>query len=189
VIDIGGGGLHLTSAADGVLFKLNLDPKLEWAWTQGSTNAWLALPDENGLVLSGKQLISNVMTLPDGTNAPNAFEALAAYDNPLNGGNGDGVIDAKDAIFSKLRLWIDANHDGLSESSELFTLPELGISAIHLDYKADGKQDQYGNTFRYRAKVDRADHTDGPQAYDVYLTFRPVAPVTTQVNKVPFSRR
>ena len=30
--------------------------------------------------------------------------------------NGDGVIDAHDTVFNQLRVWIDANHDGVTDA-------------------------------------------------------------------------
>jgi hypothetical protein len=172
ILDTDGAGFHLTNVTNGVNFDIaNNGVAGRVAWTApGSTNAFLALDrNGNGTIDNGSELFGNVTPQPSLPH-PNGFLALAVYDQPSNGGNGDGKIDASDAIYPKLLLWIDSNHDGISQAGELHSLPELGIAAIYLNYQLSWLRDQYGNLFRYRAAVTPAlGAHPGQWTYDVIL--------------------
>jgi len=179
LLDIDGKGFKLTNAANGVVFDITgYGNPVQMAWTApGANNAFLALPGRDGLVHNGKELFGNFTPQPPSP-APNGYAALAVYDDPNHGGNGDGVIDSRDAIFSSLRLWIDANHDGICQPNELYTLPSLGVNSISLKYKETRKTDQYGNLFRYRAAVNPDDPSASSvdrKAYDVFFVTEPPA--------------
>lgn len=176
IIDTTGEGFHLTSVEDGVFFDIAGDGKpIRIAWpAANSHNAFLALDrNHNGKIDSGKELFGNFTWQPK-SDDPNGFLALAEFDRPENGGNGDGVIDKRDDVFSRLLLWIDENHDGISQPNELHTLPELGVYSISLHYRDDKHfMDEYGNWFHYQAALnpDPLDgkSKDGRLIYDVFF--------------------
>ena len=182
IVDTTGKGFQLTSADAGVLFDIAGDGHpMQMAWTAtGSGNAFLALDrNHNGKIDNGKELFGNFTEQPscpdEGTSCLNGYRALAEFDKPENGGNGDGIIDKRDAVFSHLLLWIDENHDGISQPKELHTLPELGVYSISLRYRDDRHFfDEYSNWFHYQAALNPdpldGESKDGRWTYDVSFT-------------------
>lgn len=157
ILDILGDNYNLTDYAGGVDFGFfSADRKIRLPWTAaGSDDAWLVLDrNGNGTIDDSTELFGTrtPQTRTPGI-VPNGFIALGEYDKTEAGGNSDGKIDASDFVFLLLRLWQDANHNGVSEPNELFGLPALNVSAIETEFKESMKHDQHGNIFRYRARM------------------------------------
>jgi hypothetical protein len=179
LVDVAGDGFRLTDLAGGVRFDLDSDGRrgpLSWT-AAGSDDAWLALDrDGDGLITTGRELFGNhtEQPPPPAGQGRNGFLALALFDKAERGGNGDGVIDGRDAVFGPLRLWRDENHDGVSQPDELHALPALGVARLHLDYKESKRADEFGNRFRYRARVGDAKGAKVNRwAWDVFLVNKP----------------
>ncbi|RJP30635.1 MAG: hypothetical protein C4527_09355 [Candidatus Omnitrophota bacterium] len=160
VFDLDGDGIELTSAAEGVSFAIDgTGIRRQTAFVTGG-DAFLALDrNGNGMIDSGLELFGDQHGARDG------LEELRKFDD-----NRDGIIDASDSVFSQLRLFADANMDGLSQAHELKTLRELGIVAIFLDGQDRNEIIAGGNQLTKTTSFLRSDGSTG-LAGDVNLNY------------------
>lgn len=141
------GNDRLTSAAQGVWFDLGATGSpLRTAWTRGGSAIGFLTLDRNGngTIDSGAELFGTKTVRLDGTQGPNGFEALKDLDD-----NHDSKVDQDDAAYTSLQLWIDQNHDGVSQPDELMSLIDAGVRAIGTSYVETRRRDQFGNGYTY----------------------------------------
>ena len=156
LVDLDGAGLRLVGIENAVTFDLDADgtpDRVTWTSADGD-DAFLALDvNQNGRIDDGAELFGNAMVLKTGVRASNGYAALAHLDTTAAGGDGDGVITAADAIFEMLRLWIDRNHNGVSDDGELLTLSDGGVVALDTRFTESNHMDSYRNLFRYKSQA------------------------------------
>lgn len=135
VLDLNGDGIHTTGLDRAVSFfdtngDLFGDPG---GWLlETSEDAFLWMDEDANNVASGHELFGSHMYLPTGEYAYNGFQALEIYDELDLGGNKDGAITKDDAIWNRLRLWVDRDHDGFSDLGEIETLGHRKIESLSL---------------------------------------------------------
>ena len=158
MLDLNGDGIHTTGLPGPVWFDLDGDGTKEHiTWTNPSTMEgflWVNLTGKNR-VDNGTELFGTGTVMPDGSTAADGFQALAVYDRPEHGGNGDGVIDARDAIWDSLRVWIDTNHDGVCDPWENRPLRAYGVESISLAAALNGTVDAAGNVHHLSGRFSR----------------------------------
>ncbi len=92
------------------------------AWI-GAGDGFLVLDNiVNGTIDGGGEVFSNAQVARSRRGLP-ALDAVDA--------NRDGRITAADPVFSQLRVWQDANQDGVAQAGETKAITELGITALN----------------------------------------------------------
>ena len=138
---------RLTSVRDGVRFDIDADGTPDQvSWTHiGTPVAFLAVDrDHDGAVTSGKELFGR-HTWPGSSHG---YIALADMALDANGGASRGTVSEDDPLFPLLLLWTDANHNGVSEKSELQRVGDR-LSELGLGYQPESGRDPAGNVFLY----------------------------------------
>ena len=147
----------LTSPEAGVSFDIDGDGILEQvAWTEpGAAVALLAIDrDGDGLITSGAELFGSVSVLGVG-DGPNALIEASKSTGAFS-----GAVQRGQALYEQLLLWVDRNHNGISEASELRPVEQV-FTAIGLGFVKQHRLDRHGNLFRYMGWAEL--RTEGPE--------------------------
>lgn len=141
VLDLDGDGVETVSwqqkeiyfdhAADGFAERT--------AWAGKDDGILVRDLNGNGRIDTGRELFGD-NTLVAGVAAASGYEALKALNS-----NGDGLISSADAAWSQLKVWKDANSNGITEAGELLTMADAKVKNIRLNYTQSDFVDAQGN--------------------------------------------
>ena len=181
VLDLDGNGVTTRGIGEGTIqFDHDGNGFAERTGWVGAGDALLVRDrDGDGRITTGNELFGNRTRLGDGTLAGHGFDALRGLDS-----NRDGRIDRRDAVWSELRLWLDADADAETDPGELFSLDERGIESLSLAYADSTLSDPQGNRHRqigtYRTRDGRV-----LACHDVWFAMDPTR--SRQLNPLPVS--
>lgn len=149
IVDFGNKGIGLSAPFPGTPFDIDGNGLVDnISWPTARETMFVVLDvNGNGKIDDGRELFGNSTIGLDGKAADNGFLALAKFDD-----NKDGQIDARDSVYTKLRLWSD-NGDGISTADELLTLESQGVASIDLAYVAAKEIDAFANMTLQRSSV------------------------------------
>ena len=161
--------MTLTSAENGVAFDIDGDGDLDRvAWPEaGRDVAFLALDvNRDRRITSGTEIIGS-HTVPGAMNGCNALiRVFAATGAPLSGAVREGH-----QLYEELLLWVDRNHNGVSEPREIRPAKNE-FTAIGMGYTKIRGRDAHGNRVRFEGWADRRVEPRRAHYYEVVLTNR-----------------
>jgi hypothetical protein len=180
MLDLNGDGVQTLGLDAGVQFDVRANGlSMQTGWVSAQDGLLVMDRNSDGNINDGSELFGSSTVMADGARAQDGYQALAALD-----GNGDSMINHQDAVFAQLRVWVDANSDGLSAPDELRTLNDWGIASISTQAFASAQVNK-GNVL---GLVSRYQTTDGQthQAADVWFsaTVEDVVPSVARVNSL-----
>lgn len=158
VLDLNADGVLGTQGnTPGVHFDLDASGFAErTSWVSAQDGLVVRDLDGNGAIDTGRELFGDQTALLDGGLAAHGFAALAALDS-----NADGKVDASDSAWGELRVWRDADSNGVSEADELLSMSAAGVSAINLTSTSPNTIDANGNILARLGSFTRVDGTTG----------------------------
>ena len=151
VLDLDDNGYDLISREySRAYFEFDGDGFAENAGWVGGNDAFLVRDiNSNGRIDDITEMFGNRTT--------SGFTALAALDS-----NSDGVFNSADAAFATVKLWKDANSDGVTDAGELISLADAGVVSISLTGTTTlPDTDVRGNVIVREGSFTRADGTTG----------------------------
>jgi hypothetical protein len=179
-VDLDGNGVSLVRRTKShAFFDMNGDGVADDTGWISKRDGFLVIDRNNDGVISGP---SELSFLSEDQSATSSLAGLLSLDS-----NGDKILDKKDARFGELKIWVDANGNGVSDQGELKTLSELGIVSIDLTgHNLTGSAKIGDNLLLATATFTRENGTVGTIG-DAALSFVPHAPAKPVLTAVAAS--
>ena len=156
VLDMDRNGFDFSGPEGAVAFDLYATGEpivIQWVRPESGDAFLFRDVNGNGIVDDGSELFGNgtPLILEGDSPAPNGFVALAQFDNPVLGGNDDGLIDEDDLVWSELGLWLDWDANGISDPDELVALDESVVESLEIIPRETNWWDEHLNWLRFLA--------------------------------------
>ncbi|MES2961494.1 MAG: tandem-95 repeat protein [Pseudomonadota bacterium] len=181
VLDLNGDGVKLTSYNDSeVTFDVDNDGMSErTGWVSNQDGILVDDVNHDGKINNITETISEYYNTKDGSVADadgkyssDGLAALKKLDS-----NHDSKFNSSDAKWSDLRIWQDANGDGVTDAGELKTLNEAGIKEFDLSAITQASKERnagniifskttYTTTDNQTKQVAAVDFTTNPIGYE-----------------------
>ncbi len=185
VLDLDGDGVETRDTGNGVYFDHDGNNFAEKSGWVGSDDGLLVHDvNNNGKIDDGTELFGNNSVLSSGAKAANGFEALAELDS-----NGDGVFNNSDTAWNNVKVWKDANGNGIVDEGELITLEQANVVGINLNYSENEVTDANGNEHKQTGTFIKTDGTTG-SVHDVWFDVDTSNTIDLyQTKRIGYSRR
>jgi Ca2+-binding RTX toxin-like protein len=180
ILDLDGDGIETRSIKKAQsVFDMNGDGMTDDTGWTGAGDGFLVIDRNNDGRISG---VSELGFASESADSLNGLDALSALDN-----NGDRLLDSKDVRFKELKVWLDANGNGVTDFGELRTLEEVGIKSIGLRASFLTGTTKVGENILLSTAVFTRNNGSTGTLGDVALAFSPGSAPKPIPNKGPSS--
>ena len=155
IVDLDGDGVETVSTNNGIHFDHDGNGFAENTGWVGKDDGLLVRDlNNNGQIDNGSELFGSNTLLSNNQKAANGFEALKDLDS-----NGDNIFNNQDTAWNEVKVWKDANGNGVVDEGELLTMEQAGITGFDLNYQSQSRDDANGNAHLQTSTITKADGT------------------------------
>ena len=148
ILNLDGGAVQTQGLETSTAFfdMQNDGEKVHTGWVTAGEGLLVYDPDGSNSVTGDRDLVAG-------------FDALKELAGEVDGAS-SGTLSASDALWSKLKVWVDTTGTGDFHSDQLYTLGQLGITSINLN-AANVERNSNGNTILADSSFTRSDGSSG----------------------------